>query len=302
MCDTIDEIYDELINLLKKNNQLKILENNNNEISIIIPLDTIKIKEILFILKEISKKDEENIKDLIIVISEMKKEINQLKEKLNNSNEKNIELNNKINSLEQENKILKQENKIFKQKLDKIENIMPFIESLKIYFNSDIDSLIIGNNENYKMNLKNFIGIEKKIKLQLLFRMSRDGDNFQTFHNLCDNQGPTITLYQFEDNVLGLYTPLSWNTTSQWISDQRMFLFSLTYNKKSNKNNKNSRGIFCCPTHGPYTDFIVIYAGTTMKKPIIDPSTSGYDNCQYLYPNKNKGTYTCLEIEVFKII
>lgn len=293
MCDNIDEIYDELINLLKKK-QTKILE-NHNEISIIIPLEAIKIKEILFILKEITKKDEENIKDLIVVISEMKKEIKQLKEKLNNSNEKNIELNNKIIFLEQE-------NKLFKQKFEKIENFMPFIESLKFGFNIDIDSLIIGNNENYKKNLKNFVGPERR-KFQLLFRMTRDGDNFTTFHRLCDNQGPTITLYKLEDNnVLGLYTPLSWNTTSNWINDQKMFLFSLTENKKSNKNNKDSRGIFCYPTHGPNTDFIKIFTGTTMKRPTIDPSAPGYDNCQELYPNKKPGTYTCLEIEVFKII
>lgn len=126
MCDTIDEIYDELVNLLKKN-KTKILE-NINEISIIIPLESLKIKEIIFILTENTKKDEENVKCLVSVISEMKKEINQLKET-------NIQLNNKIISLEQE-------NKIFKQKLDIFEDYLPFIKALKI----DINSLIIGNN------------------------------------------------------------------------------------------------------------------------------------------------------------
>ena len=122
MCETIDEIYGELIFLLKKN-QTKLLE-NNNEISIIIPLEPTIIKEIIFILEEKSKKEEENIKELILVISDMKVEINKLKEELNISNQKNIELNNKITSLEQE-------NIIFKEKMDKIQNYIPFLEELK---------------------------------------------------------------------------------------------------------------------------------------------------------------------------
>ena len=44
--------------------------------------------------------------------------------------------------------------------------------------------------------------------------MSRDVEYFK-FHNLCDNKGVRITLMKLEDgNILGNYTPLSWNSTS----------------------------------------------------------------------------------------
>ena len=65
-----------------------------------------------------------------------------------------------------------------------------------------------------------------KIKSSLLYRMSSDGIEYSTFHNLCDNKGATITLIKLEDgNILGIYTPLSWDSTSVWKNDLNMFVF-----------------------------------------------------------------------------
>ena len=53
------------------------------------------------------------------------------------------------------------------------------------------------------MTLKNWINPEIKIKSELLYRMSRDGIETKTFHNLCDNKGPTIILIKLtDDNIL----------------------------------------------------------------------------------------------------
>ena len=59
LCETIDEIYLELITLLKKN-QTKIIE-ETNQIYISIPIQNVKIKEILFVVNEIIKTDSEKI-------------------------------------------------------------------------------------------------------------------------------------------------------------------------------------------------------------------------------------------------
>lgn len=153
----------------------------------------------------------------------------------------------------------------------------------------------------YKINLKNLIEPNKNVSFQLLFRMSRDGENFNVFHQLCDNQGPTVTLLQLEDNnLLGFYTPLNWNTSSSWIYDPGMFHFSLTKNIKCMKNKNNSSGMFCYQGYGPYTDFFKFCS--SMKKPIINPFAKTYENCQNLYPGKKEGIYKCLEIEIFKIL
>ena len=80
LCETIDEIYDELISLMKKN-QSKIME-ETNQIYINIPIENLKVKEILFVVNEIIKNDSEKINELFSIISNMKKEIKEFKEHL----------------------------------------------------------------------------------------------------------------------------------------------------------------------------------------------------------------------------
>ena len=69
LCDNINEIYDELINLLDKNKS-KIIE-GNNKIDLNIPIDNLKIKEIKFCINEMNK---------ISIFSKLKNKMNNLKE------------------------------------------------------------------------------------------------------------------------------------------------------------------------------------------------------------------------------
>ena len=65
----------------------------------------------------------------------------------------------------------------------------------------------------------------------VLYRMSRDGTSIKIFHSLCDNKGPTISLYLLKDgNIVGGYTSLNYNSFSGWKSDNEAFVFNL--NKK----------------------------------------------------------------------
>ena len=50
-----------------------------NQIYISIPVDHLKIKEILFVIEEKLKDDKEKIQKLIIIISNLKQEIKELK-------------------------------------------------------------------------------------------------------------------------------------------------------------------------------------------------------------------------------
>ena len=120
LCETIDEIYDELIRLLNKN-KFKIIEETNS-IYISIPIEHSKLKEILFEVNEIIKNDSEKINELFSIISNMKQEIKNLIEEiktlkensLKNLNEKNNEeyktlKDNNLKEIKDENKILKEE-------------------------------------------------------------------------------------------------------------------------------------------------------------------------------------------------
>jgi hypothetical protein len=76
-------------------------------------------------------------------------------------------------------------------------------------------------------------------KIECLYRLSRDGDHFSKFHELCDNQGPILTLFHTTDgNKVGFYTPLEWDDKSGWKHDMDTFLFSLNKNTKYEKINK----------------------------------------------------------------
>ena len=91
--DSLNEIFDELNE--RVNNSKIIIEENENNIKIKIPLLSSKNKEILFELKEKNKNDNEKINDLTQLVIKQNKEITDLKNE-------NIQLKNEINDLKNE--------------------------------------------------------------------------------------------------------------------------------------------------------------------------------------------------------
>jgi len=62
----------------------------------------------------------------------------------------------------------------------------------------------------------------------LLYSATRDGCAATTFHQKCDNQGPTVTvLYNPQGSVYGGYTGQSWNGDAGYINDPTAFLYQL---------------------------------------------------------------------------
>ncbi|KAH3823359.1 hypothetical protein DPMN_125158 [Dreissena polymorpha] len=83
--------------------------------------------------------------------------------------------------------------------------------------------------DNYMDQLDSWIGTGPKI-FTLLYKITRDGCNATTFHQKCDNQGPTVTvLYNQQDSVYGGYGSASWNSIGNYIQDANAFLFQLKY-------------------------------------------------------------------------
>ncbi len=294
--ETIDEIYDDLILLMNKN-QTKILE-DTNLISISIPLESVKFKELLFVLNEVKKNEKETLQELFSIILDLKKEI------------KNIKNNNS-----QEIKQLKEENVKLKEKINTLETYIPYLEEYKKkreekknkHIIKKLDSLIINDNEKYNTTLKNWISPNLNIKAQLLYRASRDGEDYETFHKLCDYKGPTVVLAKLSDgNILGTYTPLDWETkTNNWKTDPNIFVFSLTKNIKAmKKESGNNFGIYCSSSYGPESYFLAFQSGKKMKEPMLRIDKSEYTiNTQSLAPGKkNNNYYKADEVEIFKII
>ena len=283
LCETIDEMYEQIIILFEKN-QTQIIE-DTNQISIIIPVEHIKIKEIVFVVNEKSKNDSEKIDELYNIISTFNIEIINLKE---------------------ENKKIKEENISLKEKMQEFLLYIPDLKEIKAILDTEkilnLDSKIIEDNINYNKTLKNWINPNKKIKSELLYRMSRDGIEYSTFHKLCDNKGPTIILVKLIDgDILGIYTPINWDINGNWKSDLDMFAFSLTENNKSNKNYENNYGILCKSNFGPFSLFLQFNNKFKMDITYVFPGNSGFLDCDKLF-SREQEYYDNSEVEVHKII
>ena len=246
------------------------------------------------------KKDEkEQIRELYDIIADLRKENNTLKnnqkkfeesQKKYEENQKKLE--DKVESLLNYVKSLKK----FKEKVDKKEK-----EKIENKTIRNMDSLVLGDNEKYKKTIKNWINPNLKMKAELLYRLSRDGKEYQTFHNLCDNKGTTLTIFKLNDgNILGGYTTKDWDNCKNWKQDQNAFLFSLNENVKCITNSNSSyNAIYCNHDRGPYFEAIRFYS-KKMDEPYITTS-SYYNDSNRLYPGKNDDYYKCQEVEVYKI-
>lgn len=78
-----------------------------------------------------------------------------------------------------------------------------------------------------KTQLSHWIG--KDSQFILLYKLSRDGGSAKKFHDVCDNKGPTVTIYYNTDNnVYGGYLSDSWRTfRSNYSTDNAAFLYKL---------------------------------------------------------------------------
>ena len=192
-CDNISEVINELTEI--KNTKI---EEENNHIILIIPINSKKIKEFIIKIEETQKSKEQKIEELYSIINELLIE--------------NKNLKSKVESLEEK----------FNQE----------IKELK----SQINPLIIDTNiitlYQYQI-LKNWINPNRRMKFNLLYSAKRDGDNRKAFHDRCDNKAPTITIVQTQKDVIfGGYTEAQWDSESRAKKDQNAFCFSLTNNKK----------------------------------------------------------------------
>ncbi len=54
----------------------------------------------------------------------------------------------------------------------------------------------------------------ENMKMQLIYRGSKDGFKVDNFHNKCDGQGQTVVIVNSKGNVFGGFTDLSMSSTS----------------------------------------------------------------------------------------
>ena len=172
----------------------------------------------------------------------------------------------------------------------------------------DLDGLIIDNN-NYNTSLKNWINPNKKIKANLLYRLSRDGPEISTFHQLCDNKGKSITLFHLkEGNKIGFFINDSFDISDKWKIDRNSFIFNLEQNKKYKKKEgllSISSTFYCGDICGPnvnglgcndYQKLNIIFFSSILLGNV-------FENGSTILPSISiKKEYELNELEIFQII
>ena len=76
------------------------------------------------------------------------------------------------------------------------------------------NSVIVGKNAEHLANLTNMLQpvAQSEHRWELCWRASRDGWAASTFHSLCDEKGPTVTIIQVAAKyIFGGYISVSWS-------------------------------------------------------------------------------------------
>ena len=270
-----------------KNDEIykKSIEENEKNIMINIQLPVHRNNELFFELKLKNKNDKEKINDLTQLIIKQNEDITDLKNEINQLKNEDIQLKEEFNNLKEKLSILWKE-------WNKIQNL---------------NSKIINGNEQYNEQLKEWINPSKKIKAELLYRLSENGNSKATFHELCDNKGPTLTLFHVDNgNKVGIYTPLSWDFHSclNYKRDIETFIFNLNTNKKYAKLSANA-SIFCTSSTGPCAVNFGCYDINSMNSITLCGShiNEFYIGGSEILPSDNQTkSFDLIETEVYKII
>ena len=188
----------------------------------------------------------------------------------------------------------------------------------EIYF--DDKSTIIENKNNLdfvikQIKINNNIKIKKNCKLNILYRIARDGDSCKTYHQKTNNIPDTLTLIKTKENIIfGGYTHIKipFVPNGSNFDDSKAFLFSLDYNKIyfpqknhcSKHSNENYGPIFGNNENCQYP--IIVGGPNFLSNNYHSTSTVKgcfYDNFSFDYElNKGKKNFQIKEIEVYQII
>ena len=153
--------------------------------------------------------------------------------------------------------------------------------------------------------------------MELLYRGTKDGMSADSFHNKCDNKGPTINLFKHEKGyIFGGYSSIDWQGSGGSKSAPDSFLFTLTniYELEPTKfpNSDSNYSIYYNSSYGPTfggghdiaiefpsslrTNFPHSYKDVLGKrKSIFTGDYNNNNNSSYQY-------FKLKEIEVFKLI
>ena len=280
ICEDINEAFDTIVQIFE-NKKADIKYNNENEVILIIKVDLPggKVQEVNLTLYK-----KEMNKDLLI-----------------------DELIVKVNKLEEENKNIKERLNLFEKYFAEEIKYKKFIEEL------GIDTKIIDKKEDLQFIYNRLVNDDenlrqKKIKYNLLYRATRDGDSSINFHNKVDNKKSLLSIIKTKKGMkFGFYMEQPYKKTGNWEKDNKSFIYSL--NRKKIYNIKEGAYSF----YDYPSDMILLYSNSinindnclsnpnsyTCTKSNADVSFYGFEKDYEL--NNGEQNFTIQEMETFQI-
>ena len=304
ICENINEAYEILEEIFEAKKSSIKLKGDNLAILFInigLPGGKTQIAELTLNKKEINKN---------ILIEELVKKVNNLEEK-------NKELVKKVNTLEEKNKKYEEKFSEITEWKMKFENLFKDeIKEKENYKLLNIHSKIIDNSKDLKFIINRLINNDpilkqKKINFNLLYRATRDGDNFNDFHSRVDNKNSTLTIIKTSLGFkFGVFLEIPFKQTGKQLVDDKSFIFSLDlkkiYNNKPGTPSLNdinsSYGYLLDLYYQPitiYNNCLSNNKSYTYTKSSVDNSFSGFERDYEL--NNNQKNFTVAEMETFQI-
>ena len=285
ICEDINEAFDTIVQIFE-NKKADIKYSNENEVPLIIKvfLPGGKVQEVnLTLYKKVMDKDL-LIDELIVKVNKLEEENKTLKKDMNNIKER---LNLFEKYFEEEIKYKK-----FIEELGMDTKIIDKKEDLQFIYNR-----LVNNDENLK---------QKKIKYNLLYRATRDGDNSTSFHNRVDNKKSLLSIIKTNKGMkFGFYMEQPFQKSGNSIIDNKSFIYSLNLKKIYNA----KEGAFSfndCDFINLYYQPIYIIENCLTNNKSYTCSKSNANNSFYGFEkdyelNNGEQYFTIQEIETFQI-
>ena len=310
----IQKIFTKIRNCLNEREDALLLEIDNKFKSLFFDEEIIKKTEKLpnKIKNSLEKEEminkilnESNIKVLIhncLNFENDIKEINELKENIQKCNSnKNISINFIPEKNEDIDKILE------------IINNFGNISTIGAAFNFNVnDSSIIKSSDKINfiietLNKKDYFH-NKNIRLSLIFKGTKDGQNSSDFHKKCDGiEHILVFLKTAEGLIFGGYTKEGYKSRNNYVVDNQAFIFSITKKKIYHIKNKKD-AIYDYKDRGPSFTGSNYFIISIKEKMFENANTcesidSNYEGITIDYElNNGKKFFHLKEIEVYQIL
>jgi len=190
-------------------------------------------------------------------------------------------------------------------------DINSIYSEIKKFKTNEFDSLILKESNRVDEFIRKIYEWSGCNKMKLLYRGTRDGMEANYFHNKCNNQGPTISLFKNDKgNIFGGYASIDWTSCNNYKSAPDSFIFTLTniHGTEPTKfpNSNTSTSIYDSsdrgPTFGGGHDIKIYKNGSYANFPHSYQDILGKGNSIFTGNfNNSNNSFKLKEIEVFKI-